>query len=62
MPLIGQVSGARRTTEELADRIAAKLRNGFIREPHVAVEVEVYRPFFILGEVLRPASILMCRT
>ena len=36
--------------------IAAKLRNGFIREPHVAVEVVVYRPFFILGEVTAPGQ------
>jgi protein involved in polysaccharide export with SLBB domain len=25
---------------------------GFIREPYVAIDVDVYRPFFILGEVL----------
>ena len=40
----------------LAYRIAAKLRNGFICEPHVAVEVVVYRPFFILGEVTAPGQ------
>ena len=32
------------------------LRQGFIREPHVAVEVEAYRPFFILGEVTQPGQ------
>ncbi len=31
--------------------IAARLRDGYVREPHVAVEVESYRPFFVLGEV-----------
>jgi len=39
-------------------------------EPHVAIEVETYRPFFIVGEVLAPflarcsrrANTLMCRT
>ena len=35
----------------LAALIAAKLRNGYIRDPSVAVEIESYRPFFILGEV-----------
>jgi polysaccharide export outer membrane protein len=45
------------TTDQLANRIADKLRDGFIREPHVAVEIEAYRPFFILGEVTRPANI-----
>ena len=57
MPLIGAVAGAGRTTQQLAGGIAAKLRQGFIREPHVAVEIEIYRPFFILGEVTLPASI-----
>jgi polysaccharide biosynthesis/export protein len=56
VPLIGQVPARGATTEELAGRIAAKLRNGFIREPHVAVEVEAYRPFFILGEVTAPGQ------
>jgi len=27
-----------------------------VREPHVAVEVELYRPFFILGEVTLPGQ------
>ena len=56
VPLIGQVLARGATTEELAHRIAARLRNGFIREPHVAVEVVAYRPFFILGEVLQPGQ------
>ena len=28
-----------------------RLRNGYIRQPRVSVEVEAYRPFFVLGEV-----------
>ena len=31
--------------------IETRLRNGYVREPRVSVEVEAYRPFFILGEV-----------
>jgi polysaccharide biosynthesis/export protein len=56
MPLIGSVLARGATTEELSRRISAKLRDGFIREPHVAVEVEAYRPFFILGEVTQPGQ------
>jgi polysaccharide biosynthesis/export protein len=56
MPLIGPVLARGATTEELAARISAKLREGFIREPHVAVEIEAYRPFFILGEVTAPGQ------
>ncbi len=56
MPLIGPVLARGATTDELAARISARLRDGFIREPHVAVEVEAYRPFFILGEVTQPGQ------
>jgi polysaccharide export outer membrane protein len=56
MPLIGSVHARGGTTDELSARISAKLRDGYIREPHVAVEVEAYRPFFILGEVIAPGQ------
>jgi polysaccharide biosynthesis/export protein len=56
MPLIGSVSARGRTTAGLAAAISAKLRAGFIREPSVAVEIEAYRPFFILGEVAAPGQ------
>ena len=56
MPLIGAVPARGRTPAELAAQIAAKLRNGYIREPSVAVEIETYRPFFILGEVAAPGQ------
>jgi len=56
MPLIGAVPARGRTTAGLAGEIAARLRNGYIREPSVAVEIESYRPFFILGEVTAPGQ------
>jgi len=56
MPLIGSVPARGRTTAGLASEISAKLRNGYIREPSVAVEIESYRPFFILGEVAAPGQ------
>jgi len=56
MPLIGPVAARERTTTGLSRAIAEKLRNGYIREPHVAVEIEAYRPFFILGEVTAPGQ------
>lgn len=56
MPLIGAVPARGRTTAGLAGEIAARLRNGYIREPSVAVEIEAYRPFFILGEVTAPGQ------
>ncbi len=56
MPLIGSVAAGGLTTDQLSARIADQLRQGFIREPHVAVEIEAYRPFFILGEVTQPGQ------
>jgi polysaccharide export outer membrane protein len=56
MPLIGAVPARGLTPAGLARAIAAKLRNGYIREPYVAAEVDAYRPFFILGEVAAPGQ------
>jgi polysaccharide export outer membrane protein len=56
LPLIGPVPARGLTTQQLARAVAQKLRGGFIREPHVAIEVEIYRPFFILGEVTQPGQ------
>ena len=51
MPLIGRVQAQGLTTSTLERSIEARLRQGFLREPNVSVEVEAYRPFFVLGEV-----------
>ena len=56
MPLIGSVPARGGSTQQLAQAITARLRNGYIREPHVTVEVVSYRPFFILGEVNNPGQ------
>jgi polysaccharide export outer membrane protein len=51
MPLIDTVEAQGRTTQQLEKAIEARLRSGFLREPKVSVEVDTYRPFFVLGEV-----------
>lgn len=51
MPLIGSVPADGLTTADLARAIETRLRAGFLKEPRVSVEVEAYRPFFILGEI-----------
>src|SRR5712672_2793682 len=56
MPLIGSVAARGQTPAALSGAIGARLRQGFIREPHVAVEIEAYRPFFVLGEVTFPGQ------
>lgn len=51
MPLIGTIDAQGRTTHALARSIEERLRAGYLREPKVSVEVEAFRPFFVLGEV-----------
>jgi len=51
MPLIGAVMAGGGTTFQLEERVAVSLRKKYVKDPKVTVEVETYRPFFILGEV-----------
>lgn len=51
MPLIGNVDAVGLTARQLEDRIAERLRDGYLVDPQVSIEVLNYRPFFILGEV-----------
>jgi polysaccharide export outer membrane protein len=56
MPLIGTVSARGLTTAQLSGAIAGRLKQSYIRDPSVAVEIETYRPFFVLGEVTYPGQ------
>ncbi|MBK5566291.1 polysaccharide biosynthesis/export family protein [Ensifer sp. 2YAB10] len=50
-PLIGTVASRGKTLPELEGMIAAKLRQGYLRDPDVTIEVDRYRSVFIMGEV-----------
>ena len=50
-PLIGSVVARGLTTKQVEARIASGLKQGFLRDPDVSVEIDTYRPFFIMGEV-----------
>lgn len=50
-PLVGSVAARGSTAKQIEASIASKLANGFIRTPDVSVEIDRYRPFFIMGEV-----------
>jgi polysaccharide export outer membrane protein len=56
MPLIGAQPARGLTTQQLAGLITQRLKAGFVRDPSVSVEIELYRPFFILGEVTTPGQ------
>jgi polysaccharide export outer membrane protein len=54
-PLVGPVAARGLTAEELEGKLASDLRARQLMEhPSVSVQVEQYRPVFILGEVSRP--------
>ncbi len=55
-PLIGDVHAAGLTVGQLVDAIKQKLRNGYLRNPDISAEVTTFRPFYILGEVMRPGQ------
>ncbi|MCU0830205.1 MAG: polysaccharide export protein [Rhizobiaceae bacterium] len=50
-PLVGPVAARGLTVQQLEGRIATGLQNGFVRNPDVSVEVDTYRPIFVMGEV-----------
>jgi polysaccharide export outer membrane protein len=56
LPLVGTVPARGYSTQQLSKMITDRLKQGYVREPHVSVEVEAYRPFFILGEVTNPGQ------
>ena len=56
LPLVGSVPARGFSPTQLAAAISERLKQGYVREPHVSVEVETYRPFFILGEVTTPGQ------
>lgn len=55
-PLVGAIAARGRTTPELAAAIAARLNKGFLKNADVSVEIDTYRPFFIMGEVRNPGQ------
>ena len=55
-PLIGTVEARGLTTTQLASELEGKLKKNYIKDPKVTVEVDAYRPFFILGEVNKPGQ------
>lgn len=56
LPLIGQVRARGLTLSEFEDAVEAKLREGYLINPRVSVEVMNYRPFYIYGEVAEPGQ------
>lgn len=56
IPLVGEVRAQGLTTVEFARAVEDALRDGFLKDPKVSVDVTNYRPFYILGEVTKPGE------
>jgi polysaccharide export outer membrane protein len=50
-PLVGSIPARGYTVQQLEGQIAGRLREGYLRDPDVTVEVDRYRPIFVMGEV-----------
>jgi polysaccharide export outer membrane protein len=55
-PLIGELDASGVGVEEFRNALQAKLSAGYLKDPRVSVEVLTYRPFYILGEVMKPGE------
>lgn len=56
MSLIGQVEIGNLTLDEAADRLQARLKDGYLRDPQVTTELVKGRPYYILGEINKPGE------
>jgi len=56
LPLVGQVKAAGLTLHEFIIEVATALKEGYLKDPKVSVEVMNYRPFYIMGEVNKPGE------
>jgi polysaccharide export outer membrane protein len=56
LPLIGDVLAVNRTTNDIRTEIEKRLSDGYLRSPQVSIDVLVFRPFYILGEVNKPGD------
>ncbi|QGZ93372.1 polysaccharide biosynthesis/export family protein [Terricaulis silvestris] len=55
-PLVGEVPASGQTVPEFTLTLTEVLRNGYVREPLISVEVVNYRPYYIMGEVGSPGT------
>jgi polysaccharide biosynthesis/export protein len=56
LPLIGGVKAAGLTPDQFARAVETRLKDGYMRDPKVSVQVSTYRPIYIFGEVTKPGE------
>jgi protein involved in polysaccharide export with SLBB domain len=50
-PLIGEVQAAGQSLRDFERALTKRLKDGYLRDPRISIEVLNFRPFFITGEV-----------
>ncbi len=56
LPLVGQVNAAGLTVHEFVKEVTQILGTKYLKDPKVSVQIENYRPFYIMGEVNKPGE------
>lgn len=56
LPLIGRIAAAGQSPDSVQNDIAQSLRQGYINDPKVTIDIIAMRPFYILGEVQSPGD------
>lgn len=56
LPLVGSARAAGLSTAALRDALTDRLRQAYLRDPKVTVDILSQRPFYILGEVEKPGE------
>ena len=54
LPLVRDIPVKGLNTREIETAIALKLKDGYVQNPRINVEVVNFRPFYVLGEVNQP--------
>lgn len=56
MPLIGDIEVKGQTIQDVKNTIIARLSDGYLVDPSVAIEVAEFRPIYVMGEVNAPGK------
>ena len=56
VPLIGEVKVVGRTADQINEDITARLLDGYLKKPSVAVDLEKFHLYYIKGEVRNPGG------
>lgn len=56
LPLVGQIHAAGLTVREFTADVQKLLGANYLKDPKVSIQIENYRPFYIIGEVNKPGE------